>query len=93
MTDYEKLLKKANIVEGSEEAKQMAQIVNSLIFYHTELPYDEITVKALQIYNDVRAESRNEQDVRECFNADTGEFDWNKYQELCDISEYWDCPE
>ena len=93
MTDYEKLLKKANVVEGSEEAKQLAEIVSNLIFSKEELPYEEIGDRALQIYNDVRAETRNERDVSECFNEETGEFDWDKYQYLCDISDYWDCSE
>lgn len=36
--------------------------------------------------------SRNEQDILECTNED-GSFDWDRYQELCDIAEYWDMDE
>lgn len=37
--------------------------------------------------------TRNEQDVAECYNEETKEFDWNAYQYLCDIADYWDCEE
>lgn len=37
--------------------------------------------------------TRNEQDVRECWNETTEEFDWERYQELCDNAEYWDSEE
>ena len=33
--------------------------------------------------------TRNEYDIMLCLDEDTGEFDWNLYQHLCDIaSEY-----
>ncbi len=34
--------------------------------------------------------TRNEQDIIECWDEQTEEFDWDRYQELCDIAEYWD---
>ena len=34
---------------------------------------------------------RVKQNIDECFH--TGEFDWDNYQELCDIADYWDCDE
>ena len=37
--------------------------------------------------------SRNEQDILECMDTESGEFDWDRYQELCDIAEYWECEE
>ena len=37
--------------------------------------------------------TRNEQDVMECVNDETQEFDWDLYQYLCDIREYWDMEE
>lgn len=37
--------------------------------------------------------TRNEQDISECWNEETGEFDWEQYQRLCDIADYWDCDE
>lgn len=37
--------------------------------------------------------TRNQYDVQECWNEETEEFDWDRYQELCDIAEYWDCEE
>lgn len=32
---------------------------------------------------------RVEQNVMECW--DGKEFDWEEYQYLCDITDYWDC--
>jgi hypothetical protein len=40
-----------------------------------------------------REETRAQQDARECYDAKSGEFDWDKYQELCDIADYWDMEE
>ena len=37
--------------------------------------------------------SRTEQDLFECYNEEVEEFDWEKYQSLCDIAEYWDMDE
>lgn len=37
--------------------------------------------------------TRNEQDIMECWDEENREFDWDRYQELCDIAEYWDCEE
>lgn len=37
--------------------------------------------------------TRNEQDIYECWNEEEQEFDWEEYQYLCDIAEYWDCEE
>lgn len=34
--------------------------------------------------------TRNEQDILECWDEETKEFDWDEYQHLCDIAEYWD---
>lgn len=34
---------------------------------------------------------RTEQDILECCTEDG--FDWEKYQELCDIADYWDMEE
>lgn len=36
---------------------------------------------------------RNEQVAQECWNEEKQEFDWDKYQYLCDIADYWDCEE
>jgi len=33
--------------------------------------------------------TRNEQDIMECWDEETKEFDWDEYQRLCDIAEYW----
>lgn len=35
--------------------------------------------------------TRNEQDILECCGEDGEEFDWETYQYLCDIAEYWEC--
>lgn len=32
--------------------------------------------------------TRNEQDIMECWDPDTKEFDWDSYQYLCDCAEY-----
>lgn len=37
--------------------------------------------------------TRNEQDIIECWDEETKEFDWDKYQYLCDIAEYWNMEE
>lgn len=37
--------------------------------------------------------TRNEQDIQECYDKETGEFDWEMYQYLCDIADYWDMDE
>lgn len=37
--------------------------------------------------------TRAEQNAQECYNDDTKEFDWNEYQHLCDIADYWDTDE
>ena len=34
-----------------------------------------------------------EQNVMECWDEDSQEFDWDQYQQLCDIADYWDCDE
>lgn len=31
-----------------------------------------------------------DQSIDECWDEDTKDFDWNEYQYLCDIAEYWD---
>ncbi len=36
---------------------------------------------------------RVEYNIEECMDRETGEFDWDRYQELCDMAEYWDCDE
>ena len=33
--------------------------------------------------------TRAEENVIMCYDAETGEFDWDEYQYLCDIAEYW----
>jgi len=35
--------------------------------------------------------TRNEYDIEMCYDEDTREFDWDEYQRLCDIADYWDC--
>lgn len=46
----------------------------------------------------IRAGSESEfdsfvrQHLDECYDED-GEFDWEKYQQLCDIADYWDMDE
>ena len=45
---------------------------------------------------DSREESkmtRNEYDIALCWDEENNEFDWDTYQYLCDIAEYWDCEE
>ena len=37
--------------------------------------------------------TRNEYDIELCYDKETGEFDWDEYQYLCDIAEYWECEE
>lgn len=37
--------------------------------------------------------TRVEQNISECWNEEEKEFDWDKYQYLCDIAEYSDCEE
>lgn len=32
---------------------------------------------------------RAQRDVEECWDEETKEFDWDRYQYLCDIAEYW----
>lgn len=36
---------------------------------------------------------RNEQDIMECWDEETREFDWEHYQYLCDIADYWEMEE
>lgn len=36
---------------------------------------------------------RVEQNIIECTDFETGDFDWDEYQYLCDIADYWDCDE
>ena len=35
--------------------------------------------------------TRTKQNVDECWNENTKEFDWDEYQHLCDCADYWDC--
>ena len=37
--------------------------------------------------------TRNEYDIEECLDKETGEFDWDRYQYLCDIAEEFGCEE
>lgn len=37
--------------------------------------------------------TRNEYDITLCWDEETNEFDWDTYQYLCDITEYWECEE
>ncbi len=37
--------------------------------------------------------TRNEQDIMECWDEENQEFDWDRYQYLCDIAEEWDMEE
>lgn len=37
--------------------------------------------------------TRAEQNVMECWDEENKEFDWDKYQYLCDCADYWDCEE
>lgn len=36
---------------------------------------------------------RARRNVEDCWNEETREFDWDYYQYLCDIADYWDCEE
>lgn len=36
---------------------------------------------------------RVEQNLSECWNDECGEFDWDEYQYLCDVADYWDMDE
>ena len=40
-----------------------------------------------------RKMTRTEQNIYESWDEETKDFDWEKYQELCDIADYWDCEE
>jgi len=42
---------------------------------------------------EMRDLTRNGNDIDCCYNEETKEFDWEKYQYLCDIADYWDCEE
>lgn len=37
--------------------------------------------------------TRTEQNILECYNENTQEFDWDRYQYLCDCADYWDSEE
>ena len=37
--------------------------------------------------------TRNEYDIEMCWDEETNEFDWDEYQYLCDIADYWSCEE
>lgn len=37
--------------------------------------------------------NRNEYDIQLCWDEETKEFDWDEYQYLCDIADYWECEE
>lgn len=37
--------------------------------------------------------TRNEQDILECYDEDNKNFDWELYQQLCDIADYWEAEE
>lgn len=37
--------------------------------------------------------TRVEQNIAECWDEETREFDWDQYQYLCDIQAEWDCEE
>lgn len=37
--------------------------------------------------------TRNEYDIELCWNEEAKEFDWDEYQRLCDIADYWECEE
>lgn len=34
--------------------------------------------------------TRTEQDIMECWDEEANEFDWDGFQRLCDIADYWD---
>lgn len=37
--------------------------------------------------------TRNEQDIMECWDEEHKTFDWETYEHLCEIAEYWDMEE
>ena len=37
--------------------------------------------------------TRVEQNIAECWDEEAQEFDWEQYQYLCDIADYWECEE
>lgn len=37
--------------------------------------------------------TRVEYNILECTDPITGEFDWDEYQYLCDLADYWGCDE
>lgn len=37
--------------------------------------------------------TRNEYDIEQCWDEESREFDWDEYQRLCDIADYWSCEE
>ncbi len=40
-----------------------------------------------------RKMTRADQNAYECWGEESKEFDWEEYQKLCDIADYWDCEE
>lgn len=40
-----------------------------------------------------RKMTRADQNAYECWDEENKEFDWEEYQKLCDIADYWDCEE
>ena len=50
---------------------------------------DDLTILSVSFVSSVPGRVR--QNVEECWNGK--EFDWEEYQHLCDIADYWDCEE
>ncbi len=36
---------------------------------------------------------RVQENIFECSDPDPRKFDWDRYQELCDMADYWGCDE
>ena len=36
---------------------------------------------------------RTERNIDYCWDSEKEEFDWEEYQYLCDMGDYWDCEE
>jgi hypothetical protein len=42
-------------------------------------------------YDPFETMTRSECDALLCYDEETKEFDWDEYQHLCDIADYWNC--
>ena len=89
LTDKQKAVVRKKLVKYN---KQITRLANA---FEGEKPERETPV-AVAVPVPVEASrpmTRNEYDIQECWDEETREFDWEHYQHLCDIAEYWGCEE